>query len=246
MLARGKVQRSTLTRRFVRTFTETLAGEQFNAGDTIPSEGEIADRFGISRTIVREGMREISALGLITKRQGARSTVAPMENWDLLNKHLLLILLNVDGKRQEILRGLLSLRLGIECQAAVEAALHADQQDLARMETQLAVMARSLEDQERFLQADDQLHRAVHAATHNVIFISTLKNIREVITIARSFTIVKLPAQHVALGQHRQLVRRIGERDPDGAHAAMKEHILWAGQGIRRRPRHQLSLPLKM
>ncbi len=231
MLTETKLQQNNLTQQFVHTLTEAIVREQFNVGDPIPSEGEIAAQLGISRTIVREGMREISALGLISKRQGARSTVVAMENWDLLDKNLIAVLLTLEEKREEILKGLFSLRLAVECQAAAEAAVHRTDRDLDQMQAQLATMEQTIADPERFLAADDQMHRAIHTATHNVIFYSTLKNIRDIMAIARNFTIVDPRLQQHAMDQHCDIVIHIKDGNPDAANEAMKHHILWAIEG---------------
>ena len=226
-----KLQQNNLTQQFVHSFTEAIVRGQFRTGESIPSEGEIGAMFGISRTIVREGIREISSLGLIIKHQGARSVVAPMKDWDMLNKNLLSTLLDVEEKRQEIIEGLFSFRLALECQAATEAAVHRTQADLENMEAQLAIMEKTVDDPEQFLAADNLMHRAIHEASHNIVFLSILKNIRDIMAIARTFTIAKPKEQQRAMRQHRDIVNHIKGQDPDGANIAMRHHILWAKEG---------------
>ena len=226
-----KLQQNNLTQQFVQTFTEEIVREKFKAGESIPSEGEIASKFGISRTIVREGIREISSLGLIIKHQGARSVVAPMKNWDMLNKNLLAILLSVEEKQEEIFKGLFSFRLALECKAVMEAALQRTDSDLKRMETQLAVMEQSVNDPEAFLEADNRMHCTIHEASHNSVFLSILKNIREIMVIARNFTIAEARTQQHAMDQHRDIVQHIKDRNPEAANTSMRQHILWAKDG---------------
>jgi GntR family galactonate operon transcriptional repressor len=226
-----KLQQNNLTQQFVHSFTDAIVRGQFATGESIPSEGEIAAMFGISRTIVREGIREISSLGLIIKHQGARSIVAPMKDWDMLNKNLLSTLLGVDEKRAEIIEGLFSFRLALECQAATEAAKHRTEADLENMQTQLAVMEKTINEPARFLAADSQMHRAIHEASHNIVFLSILKNIRDIMAIARDFTIAQPRGQFQAMQQHRDIVQHIKDRNPDGANVAMRHHILWAKEG---------------
>lgn len=226
-----KLQQNNLTEQFVHSFTDAIVRGQFMTGESIPSEGEIGAMFGISRTIVREGIREISSLGLIIKHQGARSVVAPMKDWDMLNKNLLSTLLDVDEKRQEIIEGLFSFRLALECQAATEAAVHRTDADLENMHAQLAVMEKTVDDPEQFLAADNLMHRAIHEASHNIVFLSILKNIRDIMAIARTFTIAKPRLQQRAMSQHQDIVNHIKAQDPDGANIAMRRHILWAKDG---------------
>ena len=228
-----KLQQNNLTQQFVRTFTEAIVQEEFKEGESIPSEGEIAAMFGISRTILREGMREISSLGLIIKHQGARSVVAPMAEWDLLNKNLLATLLSAEEKREEIFEGLFSFRLALECQAANEAANNRTAKDVALMQEQLEIMQESMDDQDRFLQADDQMHRSIHNATHNIVFLSILKNIRDIMIMAREFTIAAPIEQQHAMQQHTDIVDCIRKGDPEAASRAMKRHILWAKEGAQ-------------
>lgn len=226
-----KLQQNNLTQQFVRTFTEAIVREEFKSGESIPSEGEIASMFGISRTIVREGIREISSLGLIIKHQGARSVVAPMTNWDLLNKNLLTTLLGVEEKRDETFEGLFSFRLALECQAATEAATRRTDTDLKLLQDQLLVMQGAIDDPKRFLKADDEMHHTIYNATHNIVFVSILKNIRDIIAIARDFTIAASVQQQEAMQQHRDIVESIQKGAPEAASDAMKQHILWAKEG---------------
>lgn len=228
-----KLQKNDLTQQFVRSFTEAIVQEQFKADESVPSEQEIAAMFGISRTIVREGMREISSLGLITKHQGARSVVAPMRNWDMLNKNLLITLLGVEEKRKEVMEGLFSFRLALECQAATEAAMHRTNSDLIQLKGQLSIMAEAIDNPARFLQADNDMHCAIHGATHNIVFLSILKKIRDIMVIARNFTIAEPLQQQYAMEQHQDIVRHIIECNPEAAHMAMKRHILWAKEDSR-------------
>lgn len=231
-----KLQQNNLTQQFVRTFTEAIVQERFKAGESLPSESEISSMFGISRTIVREGIREVSSLGLINKHQGARSIVAPMTNWDLLNKNLLATLLAVEEKREEIIDGIFSFRLALECQAAMEAALHRTEADMEQMLDQLEVMEQSVKDTKRFLDADDLMHSTIHNATHNIVFISILKNIRDIMVIARDFTIAAPIQQQQAMKQHRDIVESIKSCNPGAAHEAMKQHIMWARKGSQPLP----------
>ena len=225
---RKQIRKNNLTEEFVQAFAEAIVQGEYPIGSFIPSEAELAEEFGISRTVVREGVRELSALGLIAKRQGAKSTVAPRDNWDILSKSLLMELLRSPDMRQEVLEGLFGIRLSLECHAAAEAAVRRTGEDLRAMHEQLAVMEEAIHDQKRFVEADHNMHSYIHDAVHNMVFSSILHTVHDSLKIARTFMVVESDLQNQALQQHRDLVRHIENQDPAAAAKTMHEHIGWA------------------
>ncbi len=233
---RKQIRKNNLTQEFVEAFAEAIVQGEYAIGDFIPSEAEIADEFGISRTVVREGVRELSALGLIAKRQGARSTVAPKDNWDILSKTLLIVMLNSPEMRGEVMQGLFGIRLSLECHAAAEAAARRTGEDLAVMHEQLALMEDAIHDQERFVEVDHKMHCCILDAVHNMVFSSILRTVHDSLKIARTFMVVDSDSQNQAIQHHRDLVRHIEKRDSAAAAKAMQDHIVWAKEQSENKP----------
>lgn len=222
------LHKENLSQQFVRIFTKMIVKQELPHGSRIASEAEVSEQFGVSRSVVREGMRELSAVGLITKSQGRTSTIAPKEQWKVLNPGLLATLLEYDPDRKEILNDLLNYRLLIECQAAADAALRGAETDRACLNERLRQLEQNLENVEQFIQLDFLFHADVHRAAHNLILSSTLQTIGDIIRISRFYTTRYLPNQLTPFTQHQAIYQAICARNAEAARKAMMEHLLWS------------------
>ena len=67
-----------------------VANEEYPPGTNFPPEGELAQEFGVSRVVIREAIRTLSAKGLVTVRQGRNTVVNPVDHWNQLDPQILL------------------------------------------------------------------------------------------------------------------------------------------------------------
>lgn len=225
-----KLTTENLTERFVRSFAETIICGECSPGEQIASEGEIARRFGVSRTVVREGIRELTVQGLLIKKQGRCSMVAPKEMWDLMNPLILATLLTYDSAKHKVLNDLFDVRMLMECYTASQAALCWVEEDMQRINEQLKILETSIDNNEVFMEADLAIHAAIHTAAHNLVAASIMRMIQELLRIGRTYTVLEIEAQRSALAQHQEIVHTITARDPNAAYNAMQRHLTWSRQ----------------
>jgi GntR family transcriptional repressor for pyruvate dehydrogenase complex len=147
---------------------------RFKAESKLPTENEIADELGLSRTPVREAMKVLEALGMLEIRAGAGTFVRASLEPSLAQ----LMLFRLYVKTASIEK-LVEVRRIVELGCAELAAKRRTPEDLARMQecidTLAACAASPTPDIERTLQADLGFHRAMFAATHNEL-INTIAN----------------------------------------------------------------------
>ena len=62
-------------RKMASTLAEGIRNGQYGIGDSLPTERELSETFGVSRHTTREALRQLETRGLITRRQGSGSTV---------------------------------------------------------------------------------------------------------------------------------------------------------------------------
>lgn len=131
---------------------------------------DICEKLSVSRSVVREGVRTLGAMGLVEARPQVGTRVLPSSSWDLLNPQI--VRWRAQGPEfQEQMEQLLELRLGLEPAAAGLAAerLTPEQAqeilDLAR-EMQAAYEER---DARRFFAADSAFHRGLLSGTRNAV-----------------------------------------------------------------------------
>lgn len=139
------------------------------AGTVLRPE-EIADEFGVSRSVVREALRVLQSLGLVRPRQRVGTQVLPMSSWELLAPDVIRWRGRSDGYFAQQ-RELLEVRLGIE---PVAASLLAGRGSVAAapvLEAALAMVAAASDgDGQAYLEADVRFHRALLTGSGNAVF----------------------------------------------------------------------------
>jgi DNA-binding FadR family transcriptional regulator len=131
---------------------------------------QLTERFGISRSVVRESVRTLSSMGLLEARPQVGTRVLPIEHWDLLNPRIIEWRgLGPDATAQQ--RELLELRLGMEPVAARLAAARIDESAGQGIVDAASAMRSALEakDSFRFFAADSMFHRLLLEGSQNLL-----------------------------------------------------------------------------
>lgn len=223
-----KLHREKLSQQLARDLTRMIIQGGMQPGTEIASEADLAEMFGVSRTVVREGIQEIVGMGLILRSQGKSTIVAPREHWDLLNPKLLAVVMAHDANAQAIFEDLFAVRILIESHAAAKAAIRRTQEDLTLLEGWLENMRTCVNDTDEFMQADLGYHEAVQIASHDFVVSSILRVMRDLLEASRTFTRQNPPALPTALKQHEASFAAIRARNADAAHQAMWDHLTWS------------------
>jgi DNA-binding FadR family transcriptional regulator len=192
--------------------SEIVAGT-LSENDVLNVEA-VRERFGVSRTVVRETLRSLGALGLVRAKSKVGTQVNASSSWALLNPAV--IRWRAASHYQQQMIELLQVRRGIEAIAARLAAVHMSDKDAARLTQLCATLSSAAEsrDGELFLEADTEFHRLVLEGSGNPI----VAQFAEVVTaalrtrdVARQPLIIETTPQ--GLGLHLQLARAITVRD---------------------------------
>lgn len=156
---------SRLAEVVARELEAWMRGGGLEAGAQLPSEKVLGERFGVSRSVIREAVSRLKADGWVETRQGAGAFVAPPAGRGSFR------LIQGGTGAAETLAHIFELRHLVETGAADLAARRRGPADLARMAAALARMEAALAgtDAEEVAgaQADDEFHVAIAAATGN-------------------------------------------------------------------------------
>src|SRR3954469_22994837 len=149
-----------LTDRVAALLREEITGGKFQPGDVLAPEQVIAERLGVSRTVVREAVSRLKVDGMVASKQGRGLTV--LNN----RKSSVLRLPAVAAKDAEEVLAMVELRLGFDIEAAAFAAQRREAADLAAMRTALQDMGAALDarDVGAGTEADFRFHRAIAQA----------------------------------------------------------------------------------
>lgn len=200
----------------------------------LPIEAELSSHFGVSRTVIREAIRSIEEKGMITVVRKSGTTVRHRDHWNLLDPVVLQVMLENDASLG-VLDDLAIVRSSLEGAMAAATAQRRTPAEVAELESALHLMAVTVEDIEKFSDADRDFHAAVMSFSQIPLAEGITKTLysraRETARFTRNATRAAFDA---TLEEHERVLDAIRDGDRDRAEAAMRFHILEAWE--RRRP----------
>jgi GntR family transcriptional repressor for pyruvate dehydrogenase complex len=196
-----------------------IAAQRLAAGDRLPSERELAQRLGVSRTSVRQAMTTLRSIGLIEVRHGDGAYL--IRSADEVVPPLTVAVLHAQADHLMVWEA----REAIEVHAAKLAAGRATVADLTRISEALASMQSAIESGDDGTEADAAFHHAIVDAAHNPMLTQLYESIAEAVdrTSAASLSIPGRPPE--SLRAHRGIAEAIGDRDPERAASEMTSHL---------------------
>ncbi len=217
---------SSLVEEVCERLSETIRNTPEEEDFWLPPERVLAEKLGVSRTVVREATKRLEQRGMLDVQHGTGTKVIRRFHQPLSDSLSMLI-----SDVPERLRQLNEVRMAIEPESARLAALHADAEQMKTIE---AAHQRLLEAQDgtEAIETDLAWHRAVAQASGNQILRLILDSLGDLGRESRLRTIGRI-GKTAAVEQHGQVVDALRRRDPDGAAAAMKHHILNAGRDMQ-------------
>ncbi|WP_226015626.1 FadR/GntR family transcriptional regulator [Novosphingobium sp. FKTRR1] len=204
-----------------------LLGKQIVTGafeaNGFPTEAELSEGHGVSRSVTREAVKMLTAKGLLSARPRQGTTVQPVSAWNLFDADVLRWLLERKFS-VELLGQFNQLRAAIEPAAAALAAVAADDKALALIENGFARMAAAERGEDDVLDADIAFHLSILRASGNPFF----AQFRDVVATALRTSIRltnRIKGRTADLAAHGAVKEAILARDPDTARAAMSAII---------------------
>ena len=198
---------------------ETILSRRLQVGDRLPSERELGEQFGVSRTVVREAVRALVAKGVIEVRSGSGLRVAAVDA-AVVSESMSLYLRGgaLDFEKVHEVRALLEVHI------AGLAAERATEDDLDRMRAVHERMRRETGDVEAAARDDLEFHRVIARATQNDLYLLLMDSIGSTLIDIRRENLGS-GAAPMTLSQHEQVLGRIVARNAAGARAAMAAHL---------------------
>jgi len=198
-------------------------------GTALPRDEEMASRFGVSRTVLREAIKTLTAKGLLVARSRVGTKVRPRDDWNMFDADVLRWHLE-GGTERAFYADLSEMRLAIEPYAAGLAAERASGEAILAMRRTVERMI-SAPDRRSFAVADIELHRQITKASGNV-FMHSVSALIEAALLSSFW--ISSPAespivQSEVAEDHGRIVGAIAARDVPGAEAAMR-HVILVGR----------------
>ena len=188
-------------------------------GAKLPSERRLAERFGVSRPVVREALRSLVERDLVEVHPARGAYVRRARASDAAQRLDALF-----RRRQVTPRHMVEARTMLECTAAALAAERATPADLAALAAALAGFDRAvgLVEQAR---ADLTFHLTIARAARNPVIETMFGSITGLAVELMLRSLADPAVAGAALPYHRAIVDAIRDRDPAGAREAMASHL---------------------
>ncbi|MFV0358916.1 GntR family transcriptional regulator [Tropicimonas sp.] len=175
----------------------------YKPGDRLV-ESELAERFGVSRTPIREALQRLETQSLLA-RDGRSLIVASLDHNQLAELYV--------------------VRTELEGLAARLAARHAAAEEVQVLRTMIGADRRLLGDPSALAQANRRFHRQIHLASHNRYLVQQLDLVYRSMALMATTSLAAEGRGEIALNEHETIVAAIGKRDEQAAYDALKAHI---------------------
>ncbi|MDX1821760.1 MAG: GntR family transcriptional regulator [Paracoccaceae bacterium] len=175
----------------------------YRPGDRLV-ESELADRFGVSRTPIREALQRLETQSLLT-RDGRSLIVASLDHNQLSELYV--------------------VRAELEGLAARLAARHATAEEARVLRDMVEADQALLGNPKGLARANRRFHKQIHLASHNRYLVQQLDLVHRSMALMATTSLAAEGRGEVALAEHAAIVTAIENRDEMGAYNALKDHI---------------------
>lgn len=175
----------------------------FRPGDRLV-ESDLADRFGVSRTPIREALQRLETQSLLT-RDGRSLIVASLDHNQLAELYV--------------------VRAELEGLAAYLAARHATVEEMRVLRDMVEADRALLGNPQAMSRANRRFHKQIHLSSHNRYLVQQLDLVHRSMALMATTSLAAVGRDADAIKEHDQIVTAIEQRDSDAAGAALRDHI---------------------
>jgi GntR family transcriptional repressor for pyruvate dehydrogenase complex len=215
---------STNRSRLVRDQLEqAIASGVFSPGAKLPSERELVEQFGVSRVSVREALRSLEALGLITVSAGRGCFVSG----DLLETRRRVMRQWLTVRGVEVVH-LLKVRAAIEALGTEEAAMLGDPVLVRRVQEAHTAYVAAVEADAplaELVQRDVEFHEALADASGNPLVAELTRQLNVDLSEARQLTMSPPGRPQASAREHEAIVAAVVAGDAKAASRSMRHHV---------------------
>ena len=205
----------------VRQIKSMIAEGRLKSGDQLPPERDLAEKFLVSRTSVREALRALESVGLIEIRPGEGTFVREI-SVEALVEPLALVLLS----QREMIGELFEARRLLEPTIAGLAARRATPDEIHEMERILEEQAKAIAAGNTGLAQDAAFHAAIGTAAHNRAITRIVHAVMDLLGQSREESIGTPGRPTRSHEDHRRILAAIRTRDAAAAERAMLDHVV--------------------
>ena len=202
-----------------RIAQEILLGK-IPLGDQLPPEVSLAERFGVHRSTVREGIRLLEETGMLRRKSQKRLVVSAPDGNHLASRTAQALIM-----RKTTVRDLYEANLALDPILARLAATGASGAQIARLRRNVQETRKSAEDHPRLAELDAEFHMLVCEATGNEVFQTMRQPLHDLFMPMVSELIDSIDTSGRMVEAHERILTAIENRDGDEAERWARRHM---------------------
>jgi DNA-binding FadR family transcriptional regulator len=233
------IRKEGLSTQIANAIRKAIMDGALSVEERLPSETELADRFGVSRATVREAMKRLAAQNLIRSERGAsggafvnRITFDEARD-DLVSTTRLLI-----GMNDIPFEDAIEARYLLEASCLPLACENRGDEDLDAMSDEIALQGGDLSDED-FCDSDVRFHSTIARATGNPLLMFQVAGAIEAMQPLMNMLVYRLRDKKHIAGLHAQMQEALKERDAAATQTILDEIAAYTRQlaALRRKPK---------
>ncbi len=218
--------RIPLSQKVASKIEEAILSKELSVGDKLPSEHELCDQFGVSRTSVREAVKILITQGIVEVEKGRGIFVKNLSSQSVTDGILKFYKHRLDGAYAV---DLVHTRQAIEPSIAFYAALNRTKEDIKILKKDIELIEANKNNAEMNTKFDMAFHVDLAQASKNKIFLLTLKPLYQLIPPMKFDVVSKIPeANNLAREWHIKIFEAVKKQDANEARKAMEKHLVYA------------------
>jgi GntR family transcriptional repressor for pyruvate dehydrogenase complex len=225
------IRRQSLSSALVREIQHRASKGEFKPGEKLPPQNELAARFGVSRTALREALQQLALMGTVEIKHGTGTFVCSSPPSSLFDSLSPLLLMDKATTFE-----LLEARLYVESTVALLAAKRRGRKDVEQLTALVEGMKADLSQGriDAFSQKDLEFHLLVAKASKNHVLVKILQTLRDMLQQFISEALISMPGiSKSALNYHLRILRAIEKHRGDEAQKHMRNHILHVMRSLK-------------
>jgi GntR family transcriptional regulator, transcriptional repressor for pyruvate dehydrogenase complex len=210
---------------------QAIREKRLAPGDKLPTEMQLCEDFGVSRTVMREALGMLRARGLVSIQKGRGIFVKAVSASSVTNPMGLYLALN---SKTDLALDVVHARQAIEPSIAAMAALHRTDEMVLALRENLRNLIALNDDYAGLAALDSEFHLLVAKASNNSIVPLVIEPIHELMPRIKLAVYDAIQgAKDAAVEYHEKIIEAIAAKDEKGAYYWMQQHLKKAENQIR-------------
>jgi DNA-binding FadR family transcriptional regulator len=216
--------KASISKQIAEQLRRAIVNGQFKIGDRLPTEDELAQRFGVSRPSVREALKRLAAQNLVRARRGPTGgNFVVQPSYEELAESLSGAATLLVGMGALGIEEIIEARRVLQGSCLQQAIANLDAAHLRNIETALERQQDPEISDEDFCQADVAFHRALVDATENGMLRFVMYTVIEALIPVTNMVVSVVRERNDIISLHRQMLGHLGQGDAAQLRATMDE-----------------------